>query len=58
MHPYQRISPALKAAKVGEVIGGYNVQVYVATARYLQLKQLAVTVFSIKNYVYYLADCS
>jgi len=40
------------AVKVEEVVGGYNVQVY------LQLKQSAIVVFLKKNYMYYLADRS
>jgi len=39
------------AVKVEEVVGGYNVQVY------LQLKQSAIVVL-MKNYMYYLADRS
>ena len=38
--------------KVEEVVGGYNVQVY------LQLKLSAIVVFLINNYMYYLADWS
>ena len=43
------------AVKVEEVVGGHNAQVYVSTAKYLQLKSSAIIVFLIKNY---LADYS
>jgi hypothetical protein len=58
MHSYQRISLALRAEIVEEAAGGDSVRVFVATTKCLQLKPLAITVFWIKDYAYYLADHS
>jgi hypothetical protein len=58
MHSYQRISLALRAEMVEEAAGRDGVRVFVATKKCLQLKPLAITVFWIKNYGYYLADHS
>jgi hypothetical protein len=58
MHSYQRISLALRVQMAEEVAGGDDVRVFVAATKYLQLKPLAIAVFWIKDYRYYLADHS
>jgi hypothetical protein len=52
------MSLALRAEMVEEAVGVDDVCVFVATTKYLQLKPLAITVFWIKDYGYYLADRS